>query len=136
MAYQPGWHFLQIPGPSNVPHRILRAVDMPTIDHRGAEFGKLTLGLLAGIKRIFRTTQGEVVIYASSGSGAWEAAIRNTLSPGDAVLMFETGQFAVLWHRIAQRYGLDARFLPGDWRHPVSLDAIAEQLAADKAHRI
>jgi len=94
MTYQPGWHFLQVPGPSNVPQRVMRAVDMPTIDHRGPEFAKMTLGLFDGLKRLFKTSTGEVVIYASSGSGAWEAAIENALSAGDKVLMFETGQFA------------------------------------------
>jgi alanine-glyoxylate transaminase / serine-glyoxylate transaminase / serine-pyruvate transaminase len=136
MTYQPGWHFLQVPGPSNVPHRVLRAVDMPTIDHRGPEFARLTLGLIAGLKRVFKTTAGEVVVYAASGSGAWEAAIRNALSPGDDVLMFETGQFSALWYRIAGRLGLKPEYLASDWRHAVSPARIEARLREDRAHRI
>jgi alanine-glyoxylate transaminase/serine-glyoxylate transaminase/serine-pyruvate transaminase len=136
VSYQPGWHFLQIPGPSNVPQRVLRAIDMPTIDHRGPEFAELTLGLLAGLKQTFGATNGEVVIYASSGSGAWEAAMRNTLAPGDRALMVETGQFASLWHKMAQRLGLDVELIPGDWRHAVDPDAIADRLRRDSEHRI
>src|SRR5438105_8933157 len=101
-----GRHFLQIPGPTNVPDRVLRAIDRPTIDHRGPEFAKLGLEVLARLRRVFRTSQ-PVVIYPASGTGAWEAALANTLSPGDRVLMFETGHFAVLWHEMARR--LDVR---------------------------
>jgi len=97
MARTAGRHFLQIPGPTNVPDRVLRAIDRPTMDHRGPEFAELGKAVLAGMKRIFKTAAGEVVIYPASGTGAWEAALVNTLSPGDAVLMAETGQFAVLW---------------------------------------
>jgi alanine-glyoxylate transaminase / serine-glyoxylate transaminase / serine-pyruvate transaminase len=136
MTYQPGWHFLQVPGPSNVPQRVLRAVDMPTIDHRGPEFAKMTLGLFEGLKRLFKTSTGEVIIYASSGSGAWEAAIENALPPGDKVLMFETGQFATLWHQMAQRLGLDAEFVAGDWRHPIDPSVVEARLSEDRAHKI
>jgi alanine-glyoxylate transaminase/serine-glyoxylate transaminase/serine-pyruvate transaminase len=130
-----GRHFLQIPGPTNVPDRVLRAIDRPTIDHRGPEFATLGKTVLAGMKRVFKT-QGDVVIYPSSGTGAWEAALVNTLSPGDQVLMAETGQFATLWKRLAERLGLAVRFLPGDWRHGASPAAIEAELAADTAHAI
>lgn len=136
MKYQPGWHFLQLPGPSNVPHRILRAIDMPTIDHRGPEFVEMTLGLIAGMKRAFGATQSDVVIYTSSGSGAWEAAMRNALGAGDKVLMFETGQFSAMWCGIAQRLGLDVDYAPGDWRHPVDPNVIEERLKLDASHAI
>ena len=136
MSYQPGWHFLQVPGPSNVPQRVLRAIDMPTIDHRGPEFAVLTKEVIAGLKRVFRTTVGEVAIYSASGSGAWEAAIRNALSPGDPVLMFETGQFAVLWCKMAERLGLRPDVIASDWRRPVDAAAIEARLDADRAHRI
>jgi len=114
----------------------MRAVDMPTIDHRGPEFAKMTLGLFDGLKRLFKTSTGEVVIYASSGSGAWEAAIENALSAGDKVLMFETGQFATLWHQMAGRLGLDAEFVPGDWRHPIDPSIVEARLSEDRAHKI
>ena len=110
MARTPGRHFLQIPGPTNVPDRVLRAIDMPTMDHRGPEFAELGKAVLAGMKRVFKSTQGEVVIYPASGTGAWEAALVNTLSAGDRVLMCETGQFAALWHKLATRLGLDIEF--------------------------
>jgi alanine-glyoxylate transaminase/serine-glyoxylate transaminase/serine-pyruvate transaminase len=129
-----GRHFLQIPGPSNVPDRILRAMDYPTIDHRGPEFQKLGKSVLAGIKAIFQTAS-PVVIYPASGTGAWEAALVNTLSPGDAVLMCETGHFAGLWKRMAERLGLVVDFLPGDWRHGADPAAIEEMLSADRQHR-
>lgn len=135
MTLHTGRHFLQIPGPSNVPDRVLRAMDMPTIDHRGPEFAELGHHVLAGIKRIFRTN-GPVIIYPSSGTGAWEAAIVNALSPGDKVLMAETGQFATLWRNLAQKFRLDVDFLPGDWRRGASAAEIGERLAADKAHAI
>jgi alanine-glyoxylate transaminase / serine-glyoxylate transaminase / serine-pyruvate transaminase len=134
-ARRAGRHFLQIPGPSNVPDRILRAIDSPTIDHRGPEFARLGREVLAGLKDIFRTT-GPVVIYPGSGTGAWEAALVNTLSPGDKVLMFETGQFATLWREMAGRLGLDVEFVPGDWRHGVDLKLAEAKLADDKQHRI
>ncbi|MDX1487109.1 MAG: aminotransferase class V-fold PLP-dependent enzyme, partial [Acidiferrobacterales bacterium] len=113
-----GRHFLQIPGPTNVPDRVLRALAAPTIDHRGPEFAKLTKEVLEGLKVIFKT-KGRVIVYPSSGTGAWEAALINTLSPGDKVLMFETGHFAALWCNMAQRLGLDVDFVPGDWRSGV-----------------
>ncbi len=130
-----GRHFLQIPGPSNVPDRILRAIDNPTIDHRGPEFGQLGREVFAGLKDIFRT-KGAVVIYPGSGTGAWEAALVNTLSPGDRVLMFETGQFASLWRELARKLGLEVDFVPGDWRHGVDPHALAAKLAEDRQHFI
>ena len=136
MSYQPGWHFLQVPGPSNVPHRILRAIDMPTMDHRSPEFAELTLRLISGLKRVFQTAIGEVVIFSASGSGAWEAAIRNTLTAGDKVVMFETGQFAALWRRLAQNLGLDVEYIESDWRHPVDASAIEDRLRRDRAQAV
>ncbi len=130
-----GRHFLQIPGPSPVPDRILRAMDMPVIDHRGPEFKELGLRCLEGMKRIFKTKE-HVVIYPSSGTGAWEAALANALSPGDRVLMYETGQFATLWRGIAERLGLKVDFIASDWRGAVDAKLIEERLAADKAHEI
>ena len=130
-----GRHFLQIPGPTNVPDRVLRAIDAPTIDHRGPEFAVLGRTVFAGMKKVFRT-DGAVVIYPASGTGAWEAALVNTLSPGERVLMAETGQFAALWKKLAERLGLAVEFLPGDWRHGVSADAIGTRLAADAEHTI
>src|SRR6266567_6333942 len=115
MTVHTGRHFLQIPGPTNVPDRVLRAMDMPTLDHRGPEFAELGFEVLAGMQRVFRTQQ-PVIIYPASGTGAWEAAIANTLSPGDRVLMFETGHFAMLWREMADRLGLLVEFAPGDWR--------------------
>jgi alanine-glyoxylate transaminase/serine-glyoxylate transaminase/serine-pyruvate transaminase len=128
-----GRHFLQIPGPTNVPDRILRAIDNPTIDHRGPEFGALGRQVLSGLKGVFKT-QHPVIIFPASGTGAWEAAIVNTLSPGDKVLMFETGHFATLWRKIAERMGLVVEFVGGDWRHGVDPAAVEEKLAADKGH--
>ena len=126
-----GRHFLQIPGPTNVPDRILRAIDFPTMDHRGPEFATLGKSVLAGMRRVFQTAQSEVVIYPASGTGAWEAALVNTLSPGDRVLMAETGHFATLWQKMAARLGLEAEFLPGDWRHGADPQAIEKALRAD-----
>ena len=131
MTRRAGRHFLQIPGPTNVPDRVLRAIDFPTIDHRGPEFATLGKELLAGMKRVFKTTQGEVVIYPASGTGAWEAALVNTLSPGDRVLMVETGHFATLWQRMATKLGLEVDFLPGDWRRGADPEAIEKRLRAD-----
>lgn len=130
-----GRHFLQIPGPTNVPDRILRALDQPTIDHRGPEFARLTLEILEGLKPIFQT-RGPVVIYPASGTGAWEAALVNTLSPGDRVLMFETGHFATLWQRMAEKLGLVVEFVAGDWRTGVDPATVESRLAEDKAHAI
>jgi alanine-glyoxylate transaminase/serine-glyoxylate transaminase/serine-pyruvate transaminase len=135
MTVHTGRHFLQIPGPTNIPDRVLRAMDMPTMDHRGPEFGRLGLDVLAAAQRVFRTKQ-PVVIYPSSGTGAWEAAIVNVLSPGDRVLMAETGQFAVLWRGIAEKFKLDIDFIPGDWRRGADLEQIEARLAADTRHRI
>jgi alanine-glyoxylate transaminase / serine-glyoxylate transaminase / serine-pyruvate transaminase len=126
-----GRHFLQIPGPTNVPDRVLRAIDFPTMDHRGPEFAALGKSVLAGMRRVFQTTQSEVVIYPASGTGAWEAALVNAFSPGDRVLMAETGHFATLWQKMAMRLGLDAEFLPGDWRHGADPAAIEKALRAD-----
>lgn len=134
-----GRHFLQIPGPSPVPDRILRAMSLPTIDHRGPEFGALGLELLSKIKQIFKTEQ-PVIIYPASGTGAWEAALINTLSPGDRVLMYETGHFATLWQKMARRLGLEPEFLgpPGDegWRLGVQAGMIETRLKQDSAHTI
>lgn len=130
-----GRHFLQIPGPSNVPDRVLRAMDMPTIDHRGPEFAKLGFEVMEGCKTVFCTSQ-PVLIYPSSGTGAWEAAIVNTLSPGDKVLMAETGHFAALWRALAERFGLDVDFLPGDWRSGADPAAIEAKLTEDKTHQV
>ena len=130
-----GRHFLQIPGPTNVPDRVLRAIDRPTIDHRGPEFGELGRRVLAGMKRVFGT-EADVVIYPASGTGAWEAALANTLSPGDRVLMAETGQFATLWKRLAERLGLVVDFVPGAWRRGADAAAIEARLAADREHAI
>ncbi|MGH6779250.1 MAG: pyridoxal-phosphate-dependent aminotransferase family protein [Bradyrhizobium sp.] len=135
MTLHTGRHFLQIPGPTNLPDRVLRAIDMPGLDHRGAEFAKIGHEVLAGMQRLFRTSQ-PVIIFPSSGTGAWEAAIVNTLSPGDKVLMCETGQFAVLWRGIAEKFKLDIDFLPGDWRHGADIGQIEARLSADKAHKI
>ncbi|HEY7787190.1 MAG TPA: aminotransferase class V-fold PLP-dependent enzyme [Casimicrobiaceae bacterium] len=130
-----GRHFLQIPGPSPVPDRILRALGMPTIDHRGPEFAQLGLSILGRIGSVFQTRE-PVVIYAASGTGAWEAALVNTLSPGDTVLMAETGHFALLWKRLAERLALKPEFLPGDWRHGADVNAIHARLADDRAHAV
>jgi len=141
-----GRHFLQIPGPSPVPDRILRAMSLPTIDHRGPEFGALGLKVLAGLRQVFQT-QHPVVIYPASGTGAWEAALVNTMSPGDALLMFETGHFATLWQKMALRLGLQPEFLavpgvdtatglPNGWRRGVQADLIEQRLRADTEHRL
>lgn len=130
-----GQHFLQIPGPSPVPERVLRAIDRQVIDHRGPDFQKLGHEVLEAIKPVFGTS-GPVIIFPASGTGAWEAAIVNTLSPGDHVLMAETGQFATLWHKLAGRFGVEVDFLPDDWRHGVDAAAIEAKLVADKSHTI
>ena len=135
MTRRPGRHFLNIPGPTNVPDRILRAIDRAVIDHRSAEFGQLALGLLGEIKKVFKTKE-PVVIFPSSGTGAWEAAMVNTLSPGDTVLMYEVGQFAMLWVDMAKKLGLKVELIAGDWRTGVNADKIEEKLRADKAHAI
>jgi alanine-glyoxylate transaminase/serine-glyoxylate transaminase/serine-pyruvate transaminase len=135
MSYRAGRHFLQIPGPTNVPDRVLRAIDRPTMDHRGPEFGELGRRVLDGLKAVFKTRQ-PVIVFPASGTGAWEAALVNTLSPGDRVLMYETGHFATLWQKLAQRLGLVPEFIAGDWRHGADAEAIAARLAQDSVHAI
>jgi len=130
-----GRHFLQIPGPTNVPDRVLRAIDFPTMDHRSPDFAALGKEVLAGMKRVFRTT-GDVVIYPASGTGAWEAALVNTLSPGDKVLMYETGHFATLWQKMARRLGLEPEFIAGDWRSGADPQALEARLGEDRERRI
>src|SRR5436309_6803150 len=131
-----GRHFLQIPGPTNVPDRVLRAIDFPTMDHRGPDFSVLGKEVIAGMKRIFKTTHGDVVIYPASGTGAWEAALVNSLSSGDRVLMAETGHFAALWQRLAGKLGLEIELIPGDWRHGADPEAIEKRLRADTQKRL
>src|SRR5829696_10506479 len=135
MSHHPGRHFLQIPGPTNTPLPVLAAIAKPTIDHRGPEFGILGREVFAGIKTVFKT-RNPVVIYPSSGTGAWEAALVNTLSAGDRVLMFETGYFAALWRDMALRIGLAVEFVPGDWRHGVDPAIVEQKLAEDRDHAI
>jgi alanine-glyoxylate transaminase/serine-glyoxylate transaminase/serine-pyruvate transaminase len=135
MTHRSGRHFLQIPGPTNVPDRVLRAIDAPTIDHRGPDFAELGRELLTGLGEVFRTA-GPVVVYPSSGTGAWEAALVNTLSPGDRVLAFETGHFSTLWRTMAERLGLAVTWVPGDWRHGVDPEAVHAHLSADAEHEI
>jgi alanine-glyoxylate transaminase/serine-glyoxylate transaminase/serine-pyruvate transaminase len=132
---QPGRHFLQIPGPTNVPDRVLGAIAQPTIDHRGPAFATLATEVLSQIRTIFKTEQ-PVIIYPSSGTGAWEAALVNTLSPGDPVLMAETGHFSSLWREMAERLGVQPEFIPGDWRHGADPAAIEARLAEDRSHSI
>jgi alanine-glyoxylate transaminase / serine-glyoxylate transaminase / serine-pyruvate transaminase len=136
MPRRAGRHFLQIPGPTNVPDRVLRAIDFPTIDHRGPEFGALGKKVLADLKRVFKSVRGEVVIYPASGTGAWEAALVNSLSGGDRVLMVETGHFATLWQKMAAKLGLEVEFIAGDWRHGADPEAIEKRLRADAEKRI
>ena len=135
MSHASGRHFLQIPGPTNVPERVLRAMAAPTIDHRGPAFRELTREVLAGMGAVVRT-RGPVALFPASGTGAWEAALVNTLSPGDRVLMVETGHFATLWKGIAARLGLDPIFLPGDWRRGVDAAQVESRLAEDGAGSI
>src|SRR6201990_2505987 len=130
-----GRHFLQIPRPSPVPDRVLRAMDMPVIDHRSAQFAELGRAVLEGSQKIFQTS-GPVVIFPSSGTGAWEAAIVNTLSPGDLVVMVETGHFATLWHNMARRWGIDVQFIPGDWRRGADPAEAGAKRPAAKAHGV
>ncbi|MBE0586335.1 MAG: aminotransferase class V-fold PLP-dependent enzyme [Desulfofustis sp.] len=135
MSYHSGRHFLQIPGPTNVPDRVLHAIGQPTIDHRGPEFQKLSEEVLLGSRRIFKTS-GPVIIFPSSGTGAWEAGLINTLSPGDKVLMFETGHFATLWCTMARKFGIEVDFVPTNWRHGADPQIVEEKLKADTEHRI
>jgi alanine-glyoxylate transaminase/serine-glyoxylate transaminase/serine-pyruvate transaminase len=132
---QSGWHFLQIPGPTNVPDRVLRAMARPTIDHRGPEFAALTLELIPALQRVFKT-KDPVVIYPGSGSGASEAAYVNTLSPGDRVIVFETGHFSLQWKKIAERLGLRVDYVPGNWRRGASDTELEARLTADAAHDV
>src|SRR5260221_5370289 len=131
MTQHQGRHFLQIPGPSPVPDRVLRAMDMPVIDHRSAEFAALGKAVFEGCQKIFQTS-GAVIIFPSSGTGAWEAAIVNTLSPGDKVLMVETGHFATLWQQMAARWGMEVDFMPGDWRGWGDPAAMEERIVQDQ----
>jgi alanine-glyoxylate transaminase / serine-glyoxylate transaminase / serine-pyruvate transaminase len=135
MTYRSGRHFLQIPGPTNVPDRVLRAISAPTIDHRGPEFARLAKAVLAGLARVCGTS-GPVALYPASGTGASEAALVNTLSPGDRVLAFETGHFAAAWARMARQFGLDVELVPGDWRGGVDPDQVFGRLSADESHAI
>ncbi|MGH9254617.1 MAG: pyridoxal-phosphate-dependent aminotransferase family protein [Vicinamibacterales bacterium] len=136
MTTRPGRHFLQIPGPTNVPDRVLRAMDFPTIDHRGPDFASLTREVLEALGPVFQT-RGPVVIYPSSGTGACEAALINTLSPGDRVLIMETGWFShIAWRHPAEKLGLRVDYVPGTWRRGASPDTLEERLAADTAHEI
>jgi alanine-glyoxylate transaminase / serine-glyoxylate transaminase / serine-pyruvate transaminase len=125
-----GWHFLQLPGPSNVPARVLEAIARPTIDHRGPDFAHLTREILTGLQWLFRTEE-PVILYPASGSGGWEAALVNTLSPGDRVLMFETGQFGLSWAGVAQSFGLEVEVVPGDWRSGADPEEVERRLAGD-----
>lgn len=131
-AHRAGRHFLQIPGPTNVPDAVLRAIAQPVIDHRGPEFGRLTLDVLERLRRVCGTSQ-PVFVFPSSGTGAWEAALVNTLSPGDRILACETGQFATLWRDVAARLGFEVQWIEGDWRHPADPAAIAAALEQDAA---
>jgi alanine-glyoxylate transaminase/serine-glyoxylate transaminase/serine-pyruvate transaminase len=130
-----GWHFLQIPGPTNVPQEVLRALAEPTIDHRGPRFARLALGVQENLRNVFKTHE-PVIVFPSSGTGAWEAALVNTLSPGDKILMFETGHFATLWRNVAERLSLTVDFIPGDWRRGVDPKVVEDRLAADPSGRI
>ena len=133
--FRSGRHFLHIPGPSNVPDRVLRAIDRAVIDHRGPEFADMTLGIIAGMQGVFGAS-GPVIIFPSSGTGAWEAALVNTLSPGDRILMFEPGQFAIQWCRMAERLGLDVDWVTSDWRRGIDITVAEQRLGADTGHAI
>jgi alanine-glyoxylate transaminase/serine-glyoxylate transaminase/serine-pyruvate transaminase len=135
MPTRSGRHFLQIPGPSNVPDRILRAIARPTIDHRGPEFAQLTAEIVDGLRPVFQT-KGAVIVFPSSGTGAWEAALVNTLQPGDKILMFDTGQFATLWKKMAERLGLAVQFVLGDWRRGVDPAIVELNLREDRRRAI
>jgi alanine-glyoxylate transaminase/serine-glyoxylate transaminase/serine-pyruvate transaminase len=135
MTLKSGRHFLQIPGPSNVPDRVLHAIAHPTIDHRGPTFQKLSKEVLLGSRRIFKTSD-PVIIFPTSGTGAWEASLMNTLNPGDKILMFETGHFATLWHNMAKKFGLEIDFIPTNWRHGVDPQVVEDKLRQDKEHLI
>lgn len=132
---KPGRHFLQIPGPTNTPDRVQRAMHRAVMDHRGPEFAEMAAGVLHDIKGVFKT-QNRVVIFPASGTGAWEAALVNVLAPGESVLMYETGQFATLWKNMATKLGFDPIFMQGDWRNGANAEAIGEQLRSDTGHSI
>jgi alanine-glyoxylate transaminase/serine-glyoxylate transaminase/serine-pyruvate transaminase len=131
----PGVHFLQTPGPSNVPERVLRAMSAPTIDHRGPQFASLALEILAGMQELLRT-EGPVVLFGGSGTGGWEAALLNTLAPGARVLAYDAGQFARLWAGAARRLGFEVELVSWDWRRPLAPQALEERLRADDGHTI
>lgn len=133
--YQAGRHFLQIPGPSNVPDRVLRAIAQPTIDHRGPEFAQLTLGILDKLKTVFNT-ESPIIIYPASGTGGWESALLNTLCPGDKILAFETGHFATLWKNVAVKLGLEVIWVEGDWRRGIDAAVVQQHLSDDQSHQI
>ena len=135
MTFRSGRHFLQIPGPTNVPERILRAMGRPTIDHRSPEFGELGLRILGGLKEVFQASE-HVFVYPASGSGAWEAALVNTLSPGDRVVRYDNGHFCATWGAVAHAVGLTVDVLPWDWRRPVDPALLEEHLGGDKDHQI
>jgi len=135
MTFKPGRHFLQIPGPTNVPDRVLRAIDNPTIDHRGPDFAVLAKEVLAGMKTVFQTND-PVIIYTASGTGGWEAALVNTLNPGDKVLATDLGQFAALWAKMAGNLGFNVELIPNDWRHGIDSAEVGRRLSADKNHEI
>ena len=134
-AHQAGRHFLQIPGPSNVPDRVLRAIAQPTIDHRGPEFAQLTLRILDKLKSVFNT-ESPILIYPASGTGGWESSLLNTLCPGDTVLAFETGHFATLWKNVAVKLGLEVIWVEGDWRQGIDADVVQQHLIEDQSHQI
>ena len=134
-AHQAGRHFLQIPGPSNVPDRVLRAIAQPTIDHRGPEFAQLTLGILDKLKSVFNT-ESPILIYPASGTGGWESSLLNTLCPGDKVLAFETGHFATLWKNVAVKLGLEVTWVEGDWRKGIDADVVQQHLIEDQSHQV
>lgn len=136
MSRKAGRHFLQIPGPSAVPERILHAIARQVIDHRGPDFAEVGATALAGMKSIFKTEAGRVFIYPASGTGAWEAALVNTLAPGEKVVMYETGHFATLWQKMALKLGLAPEFIEGDWRGGADPQAIEDRLRADTKHEI
>ena len=134
-AHQSGRHFLQIPGPSNVPDRVLRAIAQPTIDHRGPEFAQLTLGIFDKLQSVFNT-ESPILIYPASGTGGWESSLLNTLCPGDKVLAFETGHFATLWKNVAVKLGLEVNWVEGDWRQGIDEDVVQQHLIEDQSHQI
>ena len=135
MSYSAGRQLVQLPGPTNVPDRVLRAIAQPTIDHRGPEFGRLGLEVLEGLKEIFQT-KGKIVIFPASGTGAWESALANTLSPGDRVLMFENGHFSSLWSQLAEKLGLEVDLVSNDWRHGADPQVVEAKLREDSSHKI